>query len=91
MEINVLENEKRKMIVEFVETEQGFCNALKVELWNDENVESAGYQIEHPLIEKIKFIIETNTKETPQDAVVAALKRLKGTADKLAKAFSSAK
>ncbi|KHO45728.1 MAG: hypothetical protein QS98_C0008G0032 [archaeon GW2011_AR3] len=91
MQINVLENEKRKMIVEFVEVDQGFCNALKAELWGDENVDAAGYQIEHPLVSKIKFTVETNTKETPQEAMVDAIKRVKTVADKLSKGFSGAK
>ncbi len=91
MEINILENQKRKMVLEFKNTEQGFCNALKAELWNDENIEAAGYQIEHPLIDKIKFTVETNTKQTPQEAVHAALKRVKATVDKMSKGFSTIK
>ena len=72
MEINVLENEKRRMVVEFTNAEQGFCNALKTELWTDDNVDSSGLQNEHPLIDKVKLTVETNTKETPQEAVVVA-------------------
>ncbi|KHO45217.1 MAG: hypothetical protein QS98_C0012G0057 [archaeon GW2011_AR3] len=87
MQLNVLESEKRRIVVEFSDTDQGFCNALKTELWNDENVEAAGYQIEHPLIDKIKFTVETNTKETPQQAIQSAAKRIGSGIDKMSKAF----
>jgi DNA-directed RNA polymerase subunit L len=91
MEMNVLASEKRKMVFEVSNVDQGLWNVLKTELWNDENVEAAGYQIEHPLINKVKFTVETNTKETPQEAVADAIKRVKATVDKMAKGFSGAK
>jgi len=91
MQLNILENEKRKMVAEFSNVDQSFCNALKTELWQDENVEGAGYQIEHPLLDRIKFTVETNTKETSQEAVQDAIKRIKANADKMGKGFSGAK
>ncbi|MCX6709409.1 MAG: DNA-directed RNA polymerase subunit L [Candidatus Woesearchaeota archaeon] len=77
MEIKVLEESEKKMRFELIGEGHTLCNALREELWNDEHVKIAAYKIKHPLIGIPEFIIETDGKEEPAKALIAAGKRLK--------------
>ncbi len=85
MEINVIEQSKHKMVFELKGEDDGFCNALKDELYNDSDVKLASYRIEHPLIDIPKFIIET--KGDAKKALIDAAKRLKKSALKFHNEF----
>ena len=77
MEINVLEEKKKKMIFELKGENHTLCNALREELWNDNSVTVSAYNINHPLIGVPKFIVETDGEKEPRKAVKDALTRLK--------------
>ena len=81
MEITVVEESKRKLVVEF-DSDHGFCNLLTSELWNDKGVTVASYSIDHPLVGKPKMIIETNNTQEPRKALKDAISRLKKQATK---------
>jgi DNA-directed RNA polymerase subunit L len=85
MEINVLEDTKKRMVFDLKGEDHTLCNALREELWNDEAVTVAAYNISHPLIGVPKFIIETNDKSTPKEALKDAVKRLQKKNDNLIK------
>ncbi len=76
MEIKVLEKEKTKLKIEIIGEDHTFCNDLRKELWNDKDIQVAGYNIEHPLVSHPVMIIET-TKKDPKAVLEGALKRLK--------------
>lgn len=59
MELTVLESNKHRMVFELRGVDHTFCNALKQELWNDENVKVAAYNVSHPLVGVPKFIVES--------------------------------
>ena len=88
MEIKVLEEEKNRIKLQFLDEGHGFCNALKTELWNDSHVKIASYKIEHPLISKPDMAVETDGEEKPRAALLKAASRLKGINEKLKKDFS---
>jgi DNA-directed RNA polymerase subunit L len=77
VEIKILEDKKNKLIVEFLGADHTLCNALKSELWNDEHVKVAGYNIKHPLVGSPIMVIETDTSENPRKALSDSAKRLK--------------
>jgi DNA-directed RNA polymerase subunit L len=77
MELKVIEEGKNKLIVEIKGEDHTFCNALKAELWNDKHVKAAAYNIDHPLVGEPHLTVETDGKEDPKDALIAAAKRLK--------------
>jgi DNA-directed RNA polymerase subunit L len=79
MEITAIESKKNRLVLEIRGETHTIPNALKRELWNVEGVTVAGYNIEHPLIDKTIFILETNSKITPQAAVKKAIDNLKKT------------
>jgi DNA-directed RNA polymerase subunit L len=59
MELNMLESKKHRIVFELRGADHTFCNALKQELWQDEAVKVAAYNISHPLVGIPKFIVES--------------------------------
>ena len=76
MEINILEDKKKRLVFELVGEDHTLCNALRDELWNDKSVTVSAYNISHPLVGIPKFIVETDGKDTKK-ALKAAITRLK--------------
>lgn len=74
MELNILESKKHRIVFELRGADHTLCNALKQELWNDENIKVAAYNINHPLVGVPKFIVETSGDA--KEALVAASQRL---------------
>ena len=75
MELKILEDSKPILKFEIIGEDHTLCNALRKELWNDEDLKAAGYKVEHNLIGEPIFIIETN-KEDPKKALLKAVERL---------------
>ena len=87
MELEVIENEKNRLRFEIKGEGHSFCNALKSEIWN-ENVEVAGYHIEHSLTANPVFVVETSKgdpKKTVLDAVECLRKKNKSLKEQLKK------
>lgn len=82
MEINIVEEGKKKLVFEITGAGHTLSNLLRKELWEDKHVKAASYAIEHPLVEKPKFILETDGAD-PKKTVLAAVKRIEKTAEKL--------
>ncbi|MEK6917130.1 MAG: DNA-directed RNA polymerase subunit L [Nanoarchaeota archaeon] len=78
MEINILEDKKKRLVFELKGEGHTLCNALRQELWNDKEVTVSAYNISHPIIGVPKFMIETEGKE-PKKALRDAISRLKKT------------
>ncbi len=76
MEINILEDKKKRLVFELKGEGHTLCNALREELWNDKSVTVSAYNISHPLIGIPTFIIETNGK-APKKSLKDAITRLK--------------
>lgn len=81
MEVNILEEKKNRIVFEVKGETHTLCRALQKELWQDEHVKAAGYNIAHPLINIPKFILETDGAE-PRKTISAAVKRLEKSASK---------
>lgn len=71
MEINILEEDNKKIEFEILGEDFTLCNALKDEFWNDEDVEVAASKMDHPLVSHPILILETN-KKNPKDVVLKA-------------------
>lgn len=82
MEINIVEEKKNKLIFEITGEGHTLSNALRKELWNDEHVKTATYAIDHPLVEKPRFVIETDGAD-PKKTVIAAAKRVQKELEKV--------
>ena len=77
MEIRLLENTKKRLVFKLEGANHTLCNSLKKELWNDNNIKTATYSLDHPMVGVPKFIIETNGQKDPKSVVKAAIARLK--------------
>ena len=75
MEINVVEEGKKKIVFEIEGEDHSLANSLVNELWNDSHVSVSGYTMEHPLVGKPRIVVETDGKN-PRTALVDAAKRL---------------
>ena len=82
MEINIVEEKKNKLIFEITGEGHTLSNVLRKELNSDEHVKSAAYTIDHPLIEKPRFILETDGAD-PKKTLIAAAKRVQKELEKV--------
>ncbi|MFO8016066.1 MAG: DNA-directed RNA polymerase subunit L [Candidatus Woesearchaeota archaeon] len=89
MEINVLENDKKRLVFEVSGEDATLCNSLRKELWNDDDVKAAAYTTQNPNATAPKMIVETNGKD-PKKALLEAADRLKKEGEKAKKAFAKA-
>jgi DNA-directed RNA polymerase subunit L len=84
MEFKVLEESKTKLVFNLIGETHTFCNVLKDELLRVKGVTVATYTIDHPLIGKPEFHLETKGVE-PRKALKSALKNLKKKAQEFKK------
>ncbi|MBT4351824.1 DNA-directed RNA polymerase subunit L [archaeon] len=77
MEINVIENKKKRFVFELKGEDHTLCNLLREELWNDKSITVSAYNIAHPLVGIPKIIVETDGKKDPKKALLDAVTRLK--------------
>lgn len=87
MELKVIDDKKNKLIFEMKGGDHTLCNSLKNELYNDEHVKISTYSIKHPLVSFPQMIVETDGEESPKNALIGAIQRLKKTNDKFRKEF----
>ena len=80
--VKILEEKKHRLVFEIEGDSHTLAAALTKELWNDEHIKVSGYNVDHPLLGKPKFVVETDGAD-PKKAVSAALKRLGKLAEKL--------
>jgi len=76
MELNILEESKKRMIFEIKGETHTFCNLLKEALWKVKGVDVVSYRKDHPLVGDPKFLIETKGIE-PREALKKAIVDLK--------------
>ena len=83
MEIIITNETKNRLEFDLAGESHLFCNLIKEELNKDDHVKNVTYVIDHPLISKPHFIIETDTSSNPKKALKDAVKRIKKNNDKL--------
>ncbi len=78
MEIEFVEDTKHRVVFDLKGVTHSLTNALKKELWKDEDVKVAAYNVEHPLIGIPRIIVETSAgKKEARQAILDAVERLK--------------
>ncbi|MEK6834996.1 MAG: DNA-directed RNA polymerase subunit L [Nanoarchaeota archaeon] len=76
MEIKILKDEKNRIEFEIIGEDHTFCNAVRDELWNQEDVEISAYNIKHPLISNPVMLVEVS-KGDPKKALQNTVSSLK--------------
>ncbi len=75
MELHTDEHSDTKLVVEVEGAGHTLCNIVKTELWNDDDVTAAAYNVDHPLVGEPSLIVETEEGD-PVDAVIDAAERI---------------
>lgn len=75
MELKKLEDNGKRLIVEFDSETIAFANMVKEKLWNDPSVKEAATIKEHPYLSKPKILVETS-RGSPQTTLEKASEKL---------------
>lgn len=75
MKLRKLEENGKRMIIEFEDETIAFANMIKDKLWEDSAVKEAATIREHPYLSRPKILIEVS-RGSPQDALEKAAKKL---------------
>ena len=87
MEINILEEDKKRLEIELVGEDSTLCNVLKDELWNDDSVEVAASKVDHPLVSNPTLLVEVNKKNS-RDVLLNAADSLQSKFKELKEEFN---
>ncbi len=58
MQFQIIEDTESKFQAELIGADNTVCNIIIKELWKQPNIESAAYNIEHPLVGNPKILVE---------------------------------
>ena len=75
MELKKIEDNGKRLIVEFDEESIAFANMVKDKLWEDASVKEAAAIREHPYLSKPKILVETS-RGSPQTALEKTTEKL---------------
>ncbi len=85
MKVNVLKKSDNELKIEIQGSSHGLCNLIQKRLLEDEHVDFAGYDVPHPLASSPIIYIKMKGKYKPEDALVAAAKKVEKTNDAFGK------
>lgn len=76
MEVELLEKEGTKMKIKIIGEGHTFCNALRKKLHEDERIETAAYNIEHPLLSDPVMHVKVGKRKSSKRALIRAARNL---------------
>jgi DNA-directed RNA polymerase subunit L len=88
MELEILEDEDAKIVFKLHGAGHTFCNALKDELADYDDVDIVTYTIKHPLVAEPKFFLETHG-EDPVNLMQEAVESLRDKNNSFEDAYTS--
>ena len=89
MDLKVLQKDKTVLKLEVQGEDHTFMNILRQELWQDKDLQSAGYTLQHALTTSPILLVQT-AKKDPFKALDDAAKRLEEEAQDLKAKFKKA-
>jgi DNA-directed RNA polymerase subunit L len=90
VEIKVLKKTSNELKIEIKGEGHTFCNVLQKALLEDDTIEMAGYNIEHPLISNPTVYVHTKEKRKPETALIDAAKKVQKQNKEFKKSFERA-
>ena len=75
MEIKVVKEDEKKLVLEIPNESVGFTNLLRTELWNDSSISEAANIKEHPYLSQPKVFLKVN-RGSPRTALEKAAIRI---------------
>jgi DNA-directed RNA polymerase subunit L len=89
MELNIIKEDEKKLILEVKGETIGFVNLLRDELWKDKSVSEAAHIKEHPYLAEPKVFVKVN-KGSPRTALEKAAARIRDQAKEFGEEFKKA-
>ncbi|MEM3833657.1 MAG: RpoL/Rpb11 RNA polymerase subunit family protein [Thermoprotei archaeon] len=90
MKMKILEKGNNSILLEFRDTDIGFCYAIVKQLLTDKRVLNAWANKPHPLEPIIKMYILTDGTVTPKNALQEALSKIENSLQELKQEFINA-
>lgn len=90
MEIKVLKKASNELKIEIEGEGHTFCNVLQQALLEDDTIEMAGYNIEHPLTSNPTVYVHTKGTRKPKAVLIDAAKKIQKQNKGLKKSFERA-
>ncbi|NIA04138.1 MAG: hypothetical protein GWP09_02190 [Nitrospiraceae bacterium] len=91
MQIDVIKDTKETLIFEVKDEDTTFFDVLKNELYKVKGVKAASYARKHPLVNKLTFVVETDGKISPRDALKKGSESVKKDFNQFLSKFNSLK
>lgn len=85
MNVTILEDKANRLLFQIEGATHTVSNALKRQLFTNEDVKVAGYHVSHPLVGNPRFIVETKRGSDAKKTVLEAIRNLKKNAEELSK------
>ena len=89
MEVKVLKNEDKTLILEIQGESVTLTNLVRDELWSDKNISEAAHIKEHPYLSEPKIFVKTS-RGSPTLSLKKASKRLMDQLDQFREEFKKA-
>ena len=89
MELKKIEDNGKRLIIEFDGETTAFANMIKDKLWDDSSVKEAATIMEHPFLSKPKILVETS-RGSPQTALEKTTEKLVDEAKEFREKFKGA-
>ena len=89
MELSVIEQDEKRLILEVKDESTSFANMLRAELWNDKSVSEAAHIKEHPYLGQPKILVKTE-RGSPKVALEKASVRVLDKAKEFQEEFKRA-
>jgi DNA-directed RNA polymerase subunit L len=90
VEIKVLNKTSNELKIEIEGEGHTFCNVLQQALLEDDTIEMAGYNIEHPLTSNPTVYVRTKGTQKPKAVLIEAAKKIQKQNKELHKSFERA-
>ena len=76
MELEVVRKEGTVIELKVIDEDHTFCNPIRKNLHEDDRVETAAYNIAHPILDHPKFFVGTKKGSSPNNALKRAAEKL---------------
>lgn len=76
MELEIVEKGERKLEVKVIGEGHSFCNALRKKLHAKEAIDTAAYEIEHPLLSDPVTYVKVKEGESPEEVLRSSVNDL---------------
>ena len=90
MKVKVLKSTSNELKIEVEGVGHSLLNVLQNTILGDDNIEMAGYDVPHPLIDRAVLYVHTKGDQVPEVVINKATKKVLGFSKEFQKSFKKA-